>query len=135
MSILKPCNDGVANAEAQTGEYPCHCGREINVPDNVVSAGDQDAGVLEQHGVNVFESLVGVEEDDKEHQRYDDNHLGEETKTKPQDNERSKGDTGQGVQHADEGLKHGVDLAAGGEEKTKCQTQQHTSDEADSGFR
>jgi len=103
------------------------------VPDDVVSAGAQNAGVLEQHGVDVFESLVGVKEDDKEHQGHDDDHLGEETKPKPQDNERSKGDTRQGVQHADEGLKHGVNLATGGEEKTKYQTQQHPGDKADSG--
>ncbi len=127
-------DDGVAHTETQAGEYPCHRGREINVPDDVVSAGTQNAGVLEQHGVDVFESLVGVEKDDKEHQGHNDDHLGEETKPKPQDNEWGKGDTRQGVQHADKGLKHSVDLAAGGEEKTKCQTQQHPGDEADGGF-
>lgn len=127
-------NNGVANTEAQAGKNPGHCRGEINVPDDVVSAGTQDAGVLEQHRVDVFESLVGIEEDDKEHQGHDNDHLGEETKPKPQDNEGGKRDTGQGIQHADEGLKHGIDLAIGSKEKTKYQPEQHSGDETNGGF-
>lgn len=77
-------DDGVAHTETQAGEYPCHRSWKINVPDNLELAGAEYAGILQQHWVDVFESLVGVEEDDKEYQGHDDDHLGEETKPKPQ---------------------------------------------------
>lgn len=127
-------DDGVADAETQAGKYPGHCRGQIDVADDVVWAGAQDAGVLEQHGVDIFESLIGIEENNEKNEGHDDDDLGEETKPKPQDNERGEGDAGQGVHYADEGLKHGVDLAAGGEEKSKCQSQQHPCDKADGSF-